>query len=318
LVCIGFIVLNFPSFSQEPVIQWQTCMAEYNGSEGRSIQQTPDSGYIVAGITGKSTGNQSARNFGVNKLSKTGAIEWQKSYGGNQDDNGRAIALSSDGGYIVVGETFSTPLNPPFNHDVTFNHGAKDGWVVKISVTGVKEWQKSYGGSSFDEFDDVIQTTDGGYIMIGYTTSHDGDVLNNINTNSSYWVVKINSTGTIEWQKAIGGRYGRSIQQTADGGYIVSGTAAATDSSVTGNNGAFDYWVAKLSNTGQLLWQKSIGSTETDNGYAIRETTNGGYIVTGGRTDPDGSYYMWTVKLNNTGNTIWQKKLSLGCGLGGR
>jgi hypothetical protein len=307
------------AWSQGPDIQWQTCLVQGIGSStAASVDQTPDSGYIVAGSTSYSnnTPNLSGVNFNVAKLTKTGGVEWQKVYGGNNDDDAYSVIRTTDGGYIVAGATFSTPVSPPFSGDVTFNHGGKEGWIIKLSTLGVKQWQRSYGGSSHDEFDDIRQTADGGYIVTGYTQSHDGDVLNNPNPNSSYWVVKINSIGAIDWQKAIGGRYGRSIRTTTDGGYILTGTAAATDLNVTGNHGAFDYWVVKLNADGDISWQKSLGGSYTDNGYAVKQTADEGFIATGSSTNQSGSYFMWTVKLDNIGNTIWAYNLSGGSGQG--
>ena len=122
------------------------------------------------------------------------------------------------------------------------------------------EWQKSLGGTLDDTANCIQQTADGGYIVAGYTQSNNGDVTGN-HGGYDCWIIKLNSTGTIQWQKCLGGAsfdYATKIQQTTDGGYIVAGQASSTDGDVTGNHGNDDCWVVKLTDTGTIQWQKTI------------------------------------------------------------
>ena len=121
-------------------------------------------------------------------------IQWQKCLGGSNEDRAFSIQLTSDGGYIVAGDTES------INGDVSDNHGNRDAWVVKLDNTGNIEWQKCLGGNNNDIARCIIQTSDGGYIATGDTYSNDGDVSGN-NGVSDAWVVKLDGTGNIEWQK---------------------------------------------------------------------------------------------------------------------
>jgi len=117
---------------------------------------------------------------------------------------------------------------------------------------------KSLGGSSYDNAYSIQQTSDGGYIVAGFSNSNDGNVTGNHGSND-YWVVKLDTTGNILWQKSLGGSnddYAYSIQQTSDDGYIVAGFSYSNDGNVTGNHGKHDYWVVKLDATGNILWQK--------------------------------------------------------------
>jgi len=135
--------------------------------------------------------------------------------------------------------------------------------VVKLPSIVSVQWSKFLGGNSYDEAYSIKQTTDGGYIVAGYTSSVNGDVIGN-KGNEDCWVVKLSSTGSIEWQKTFGGIKGdwaRSIQQTTDGGYVLAGTTNSNDGDVTGNQGYSDYWVVKLSGTGSIQWQKALGGT---------------------------------------------------------
>src|SRR5690606_33017833 len=160
-----------------------------------SIQQTADGGYIAAGSSssndGDVTGNNGDDDFWILKLNTTGNIEWQKSMGGSANDRPYSIQQTEDGGYIVAGSSSSN------NGDVSGNHGNTDYWVVKLNTVGEITWQKSLGGSSLDIARSIRQTADGGYIVAGNSRSLDGDVTGN-NGEFDYWVVKLNSSGTIE------------------------------------------------------------------------------------------------------------------------
>src|SRR5207249_46394 len=145
--------------------------------------------------------------------------EWQKCYGGSGDDTAKSIVQTSDGGYIVAGTTNSD------DKDVIGNHGRADYWVVKLKSNGAIDWQKTYGGSNDDFAKSIMQTKDGGYIVAGYTLSNDKDVSGNHGLKD-YWVLKLKSSGTIDWQKTYGGSkddFAYCIIETKDSGYIVAG-----------------------------------------------------------------------------------------------
>ena len=144
------------------------------------------------------------------------------------------------------------------NGDVTGNNGSNDYWIIKLDSSGNITWQKSFGGTLSDRAYCIQQTTDGGYIVAGLSYSNDGDVTGN-HGDADYWVVKLDATGNITWQKSLGGTnqdYGYSIQQTTGGGYIVAGYSNSNDGDVTGNNGGVDCWIVKLDTVGNITWQK--------------------------------------------------------------
>lgn len=288
---------------------WEKSLGGVEADHFRSIQQTTDGGYIVAGYSdsngGDLTGNNGANDYWIVKLDAIGNIIWQNSLGGSGSEEAFSIQETTNGGYIVAGHTKSN------NGDVTGNQGGWDYWVVRLDATGSITWQKSLGGSGYDYAHSIEQTTDGGYIVAGYSYSDDGDLTVN-NGDADGWVVKLNATGDITWQKSLGGSASdevRSVQQTAGGGYIVTGYSNSTDGDVTGNNGLFDYWVVKLDGSGNLTWEKSIGSSEFEYAYSIDQTIDGGYIVAGNSDSISGSYDYMLVKLDGSGNTDWQKFL---------
>lgn len=239
-------------------------------------------------------------------------IQWQKTFGGSSDERIKSSQQTSDGGYILAGYSNSK------DGDLTTNKGDNDYWVVKINSLGVIEWQKTYGGSGADLAYSVIQTSDGGYMVGGFSNSNNGDVTGS-HGNNDYWLLKLNSTGTIVWQKTYGGSDDdvfSTIKQTKDGGYIVVGYSKSRDGDVTGNHGNYDSWVLKLSNQGNIEWQKSYGGYDTETAFWIEQTSDGGYIFTGYSnsnsgdvTGNHGDFDFWVVKVNYAGTIEWQKSL---------
>ena len=294
-------------------VQWQKSFGGSSNDEANCIQQTQDSGYIIAGSTnskdGDVTGNHGGDDYWIVKLTKNGAIQWQKCFGGSNNEYATSIQQTNGGGYIVSGYSFSG------DGDVSGNHGREDYWIVKLTNNGTIQWQKNLGGKRQDIANSIYQTKDAGYIIAGYSDSHDGDVTVNYGTYD-YWIVKLTETGIIQWQKSFGGSgkdYAESIQQTLDSGYIVAGESSSNDSDVTGNHGGSDYWIVKLDKTGTIQWQKSIGTPKIDNATSVQQTIDGGYIIAGysnggtynGRYNHGRNDY-WIVKLAKNGNMQWQ------------
>jgi uncharacterized delta-60 repeat protein len=297
-------------------IDWQKSLGGSGEDWAYSIQQTTDGGYIIAGSSvsndGDVSGNHGFSDYWIVKLTSTGDADWQKSLGGSGHDVAHFIQQTTDGGYIIAGHSNS------YDGDVSGQHGKYDYWIVKLTSTGELEWQKSLGGSDSDYAYSIQQTTDGGYIIAGYSQSIDG-VISGEHGNYDYWIVKLTSTGEIDWQKALGGSdgdYAYSIQQTTDGGYIVAGSSTSDNGDVSGNHGNSDSWIVKLTSTGEIDWQKSLGGSDSDAASSIQQTTDGGYIVAGSSTSDDGDvsgnhgdFDYWIVKLTSTGEIDWQKSL---------
>lgn len=255
-------------------------------------------------------------DYWIVKLNDTGAIQWKGLFGGNRLEYAYSIQQTFDNGYIVAGWSNSTDVDG----DVTGVHGSEDYWIVKLNDSGIIQWQKSLGGSREDMATSIRQTRDSGYIVAGLSISSDGDVTG-IRGSIDYWIVKLNDTGAIEWQRSLGGSDGdaaHSIQQTKDGGYIVAGFSHSTDGDITVDFGDryFDYWVVKLSDTGAIEWQRSLGGSRHDKAYSIQQTIDGGYIVAGCSESIDydvtgnhGEVDYWIVKLNATGVLEWERSL---------
>jgi PKD repeat protein len=307
-------------------IEWQNAIGGNQTDYLQSIQQTTDGGYILGGtsnsdISGdKTEPSQGNDDYWVVKLTATGAIEWQNTIGGSSIDRLKSIQQTTDGGYILGGYTASG-----ISGDKTEAlQGAYDYWIIKLTATGTIEWQNTIGGNNYDYLESIQQTTDGGYILGGYSASGiSGDKTEASQGYEDYWVIKLTTTGAIEWQNTIGGSSGdylRSIQQTTDGGYILGGysNSGISGDKTEANQGSFDYWVIKLAATGAIEWQNTIGGSSNDYLQSIQQTTDGGYIlggytasgISGDKTEANqGSFDYWVVKLAATGNIQWQNTI---------
>ncbi|MDD1728055.1 MAG: hypothetical protein LUQ50_03165, partial [Methanospirillum sp.] len=188
--------------STNGTLQWQKCLGGTKDDGANTVLQTSDGGYLAGGYVlsddGDVTNNHGYYDAWIVKLNTTGAIEWQKTYGGSGDEDARMVIHTDDGGFLFAGYTNST------NGDVAGNHGDYDAWIVKINATGTINWQKTYGGSGDDDAEAVIRTTDGGYLVSGYTNSNDGNVTGN-HGGYDAWIIKIDATGNLKWQKTVGG-----------------------------------------------------------------------------------------------------------------
>ena len=261
----------------------------YGGSAeeyGYSFKETPDGGFVVCGRT-FSFGTGGWDGY-VLKLDSAGDTLWTKSYGNTQYDEIQDIDLTSDGGYIMTGHTWTTDW-------------AGDVYLIKLDALGNIEWDQTYGGAIgfSDKGYSVRQTTDGGYVISGTTKTYGlgGDDV---------YVIKISSVGAIEWTKTIGTvgtiEAGREIEQTSDGGYIIAGY---TD----GSGGSFyDVYLVKLNSVGTVQWSKTYGGSSYDFAYTVEETSDNGFIL-GATTNSfgAGNWDAYLIKTNSTGVLEWSK-----------
>ena len=247
------------------------------------------------------------------------AIDWQLCQGGSYDDWAMEIEPIDYGGFLTIGFSYSTDL------DITFNNGLSDYWVTKIDSNGMREWERNYGGSSYEDYfttqynDILTLTADGGFIFAGTSVSNDGDI-NNPKGGFDFWVVKCNMEGEIIWAKNFGGtkdEIASKIENTEDGGYIVVGSTNSSDGDVI--NSTIDainknFWIVKLSEDGSIEWSKTYGGSNDDVPYSICESGDGSYIVTGYTFSNNGDISSnngfsdwWLIKIDNIGNLIWEK-----------
>jgi uncharacterized delta-60 repeat protein len=277
-------------------LDWQRPFGGSGEDMAFSVQQMKDNGYIVVGYSESSNGdvfeNHAKKDFLVVKLKENGRPDWQRTLGGSGNDIACSVQQTNDGGCIVAGYTDSR------DGDATEKRGKWDFGVVKLKEDGITEWQKSFGGSGDDVAYAVQQTSDGGYIVAGYTESEDADVPGCRNQWDA-WIVKLKKDGSLDWQRAVGGPghdKAYCVQQTKDDGYVVVGFSPKR------YGGDTDFWVVKLKTNGTVDWQKSLGGSQFDKAYGIQQTSDGGYVLTGSTESEElsghhGKSDIWIVKL---------------------
>jgi len=217
-----------------------------------------------------------------------------------------------DGGYIVAGSSESS------NGDLTDNYGLYDAWLIKLNALGAVEWQKNYGGSDLDSFRDIQVLADGSFIVLGNTSSTDGDVTG-MNGIRDVWLVNVDATGTLLWQATYGGSEedlaGRMVL-TTDDHLVVCGVSRSNDGDVSNNHGAEDVWVFKVDLEGNMIWERSFGGSGEDRGIRVVQVTDQQFVICGftRSSDEDVSFNngfidAWVFKLNSAGELLWEHAL---------
>ena len=297
-----------------PAIQWQKSFGG-SGFEGiNSIDQTADGGYILMGTASTNNGDVSGGHglddIWVVKTDAMGTLLWQRMLGGSSYEDGGSVISTSDGGCIIVGETRSN------DGDVSNNYGAYDVWVVKLNSNGTIEWEKSLGGSGPDSGYGIRELADGGYVLLGITSSTNG-MISDPKGSTDSWLVKLDDSGELVWEKTLGGSLSdalRSIANTSDGGFILAGNTSSTDGDVSGNHGGGDVWVVKVDSVGNIQWQNCFGGSLQDVAEVVAPAAGGGYFIgaytnsfDGDVTNGRGGNDFWLIKTDDAGNLLWQR-----------
>lgn len=334
LFTIFFSLLTIPVISQD--ILWEKTYGGLQSEYLFDVIPTPDYGFLLAGssLSGKSGNKQDERvndlDYWLWKMDETGSLEWQRSFGGNGSDFLYSVAATNDGGYVLGGSSTSTEGNA--KQDVS--RGKEDIWIIRLNPEGEQQWQKTIGGTGRDILKQIVPLKDGGYIIGGSTDSQPaiegstalGEKRSEKYGNMDYWVIKLDSSGEIEWERTYGGLYRdelQSIIQTKDGGFLAGGYS---NSPISGNKnqdsyGEGDYWILKLDKTGNIEWQLTMGGEQDDRLFTLVESNRGGYIAggnsgsgaTGNKSESNGKGTdFWVVKISEDAEITWQKTFDFG------
>jgi hypothetical protein len=243
---------------------------------------------------------------------------WDKSFGGTGYNVLAAVRQTSDGGFILGGTSSSSPSG----NKTSPNYGGYDFWVVRLDASGNKLWDKSFGGTDNDWLYDVRQTSDGGFILGGWSVSGPGGVKTSPNYgNTDFWVVRLDASGNKLWDQSYGGSGSDSLyslQQTGDGGFILGGASSSVPggNKSSANYGASDFWLVRLDANGTKLWDQSYGGSGFDVLFNLQITSDGGFILGGySSSGPDGTKTSanygdndyWILRLDAGGNVLWDK-----------
>jgi len=244
---------------------------------------------IITGVTfgdTRETCNEEKNFFVHRQAIKSVEVEWYRTYGGSQTDWGWAVQQTFDGGYILAGETNS------------YGAGGVDAWLVKVDENGQEEWNKTFGGQMKDGARSVQQTSEGGYILVGYADSYGFP-------GHDVWLLKTDENGYEQWNQTIGGRSsdaGYNVKQTNDKGYIVTGYTYSYGS------GSNDLWIIKTDNNGIEQWSSTVGGLNSEYGHAIQELEEGGFVTAGVTSSlGSGKQDVLLVQTDYQGDVLWQK-----------
>jgi len=294
-------------FAQNPEIMFQRSINGGADNYGRTISATAEGGFLIAG---ELYGENDTVNYLITKVDEENLLIWQQAYGGSGHELPAKILTTRDGGSIVVGYSSSA------DGDVSENKGWDDCWVLKLDTDGSIEWERSFGGLSRDLGNNILTTSDGGYLIAATTKSTDGDVSSN-HGGTDFWLLKINTTGDIQWEKTYGGSEDETfsdLEQLNDTTFLLFGSSRSADGDVGANHGGKDYWLVKIDTTGTLFWEKNYGGSESDNGAAIDLKNDGGFVLGGSSKSTDGDVTknfglddFWVLSCNANGSIQWQR-----------
>jgi hypothetical protein len=284
------------TISFEAPVDPYPCIAKLFGGPGLDAIQfswevsniilTSDGGYAIAGVT--DSWGWGGTDAWIVKLDASGAIQWQYAFGDANYETPYCIIQTSDGGYAITGV-----FNAPYG---TFNGG--ELWVLKLDASGTASWQKRYDGTSYmDRGHSIIQTSDGGYAVAGVYN------LGSASPGGDAWVLKLNSSGDIQWQKRYGGTYedvATSIAQNGGGDFIVAGKTSSYAA------GVYDVWVLKLNGAnGNIIWQNAYGTADVEQAIEMTKTSDGCYVIIGRFENSPRKCLL--MKIDDDGAIVWQK-----------
>ncbi|MFA5032089.1 MAG: T9SS type A sorting domain-containing protein [bacterium] len=279
LLLLTGILITSNAIACAPDTLWTRTFGGTNYDFGKSIQETFDSGFIVVGST-VSFATRGGYDFYLIRTNSSGDTLWTRTFGEEGNDWGNSVQETSDSGFVIAG---------------TICPNSTDIYFVKTNSSGDSIWAKIFGhaGNYFDYGYSVQKTSDNGFIISG----EEG--------NSNIYLIRTNSSGTAVWLKTFGENnsdFGNSVQETSDGGFIITG---GTTSSGTSKG---DVYLTKVTSSGDVVWTKTFGGTKNDGGCSVRQTKDGGFIITGSTSSfGAGGSDVYLIKTDSSGNTLWTR-----------
>ncbi|QNF32136.1 T9SS type A sorting domain-containing protein [Adhaeribacter swui] len=306
-------------------VQWNK---RFGGSQNEGLTtviKTSDGGYLVggysaSGVSGdKSQAGQGKNDYWIVKTDAAGNKLWDKTYGGAENEYLNRVIQTQDGGYLLAGSS----LSGTSGNKTQSSRGSRDYWLVKVDASGIKQWDKRYGGKGEDELKKVLQLTTGEYILAGHSNSPAGDDKSQGSQGGwDYWLVKVSIDGVKLWDKRYGGNLDETlggIVQVNGGGFLLGGSSA---SGISGDKSAFsrggtDFWLVRTDDNGNMLWDKTYGGSGQDLVLSVGKSGKSDFFISGQSDSPagwdktrdnHGGIDYWFIKVTSTGEKVWDKR----------
>jgi hypothetical protein len=266
-------------------VVWNQNYGGPDSEYGYEVQQTNDGGYIVGGYVYFSSTNNG--DMYLVKTNANGNLAWARVFGGTSLDEAFSVEQTADSGYILTGFTDSFSIG-------------RDVYLVKTDSNGLISWSNTFGGAGSNCGHCVRKTSDGGYIIVGYTDLYGSG-------GSDIWLIKTDANGNKLWDQTFGGTnndWGACVEETSDGGFIITGSTASFGAGNT------DVWLIKTDSGGNKLWDQTFGGTNNDNGNSVEQTSDSGYIISGTTNSYSvGNSDAYLIKTDANGAAIWMKTM---------
>ncbi len=312
---LGFLFYT-PLALAQTALAWEKSVGGSKLEEIRNLALCPDGGWIAVGSSASNDGdiltNKGQEDYLIARFDASANIKWIRTYGGKFGDVARSVALTSDGGYIVGGNTRSQ------NDDVGPHNGYYDMWVLKLDSLGNIQWKKTFGGSGFDNCYRVVELSDGTFVVAGFTESVDGDAIGN-HGGRDVLLLRLTDSGSVLWRKVLGGTLDEEaacVLETASGKIMVVGYAESNDGDLTTNEGSSDIWTFLLDKNGNVLWNKTYGGTSKDVGRWIIQTEPNRFVIAANVSSLNGTvkaafgnYDICVLAIDSNGTLVWYKSL---------
>ncbi len=322
LACVVCLCIGITVHAQLPPQQWARQYGGLDVDIPYSIKFTSDGGTVVAGYTDSEGGDVSPHpnreywDLWVLKLDRCGTIQWERSLGGSQYESARDIVQTSDGGYIVAGETNSTDGGVVAGYG-----GTKDIWILRLDPNGNLLWQKRFGGTGLDIANHIHLLGDGSFLLAATSSSNDGNISGNHSTAgfTDGVLMKIDANGTLLWSRCYGGSKNEELMdiEIINGRFYLAGYANSIDGDIPPNQKNYDVWLLALDANGNKIYSRIYGGAQNDVAYSMTIGNNGSLTLAGYTTSTDGDvsgakgsqdYWVINVAASN-GGLNWQRVL---------
>ena len=305
-------------------VAWTKTFGGSGDDTAREVIVTRDGGYAILGFSNSTDGDLQGKSTPVNdywllRLDEEGELLWSKTYGGSGDDQGQSVIQTADGGFAITGYAMSS------DGDASNNEGFHDNWILRLDAQGNILWERSFGFSGHDHSYDVLQTADGGFFFVGFldiTAARSDGFPEKSGTLTrhgvgEFWGTKIDAQGNLQWRRYFGGTNNdraHSVVQAWNGGYVMAGFSESDDFDISDTRGSYDFWVVRISEEGEKIWERSFGGSGIDIAYDISLTDDGAYVITGHTissdkevSNPLGESDIWMIKINQQGDLLWEQ-----------